>query len=64
MHARLCLYVEANGVRTCEIQRLKNVYRFQCDSDRNLKWLEWSAYQHRVNETVGALDAWMVRGAT
>ena len=64
MHARLCLYVEANRMRTYEIQRLKNAYRFQCDSDRDLIWLEWSEYQHRVNETVGALNAWVVRGAT
>ena len=52
------------GCEHVEFRGLKNVYRFQCDSDRDLIWLEWSAYQHRVNETVGALDVWVVRGAT
>ena len=52
------------GCEHVKFRGLKNVYRFQCDSDRDLIWLEWSAYQHRVNETVGALDAWVVRGAT
>ena len=32
------------GCEHVEFRGLKNVYRFQCDSDRDLIWLEWSAY--------------------